>query len=178
MNKRFTRFLVVLSSLMVLAGCASSKPPPSRFVKGSGGLRISALIHAKGADFDFPHVSHNQGTLTLRYVSPMVAYLSDHASRRLEMVPLEEFISTWKEGKFTFPDEVTNAGFFAFEDVKHELADLSFSLNNPRYNESSQTLSFEIENWQGKENIHVKHLDDVTIYIDGIWKRPVKGVKP
>ena len=158
----FVAVLVVCTAMLPGMGLAKGTPAIKQrvellFVQNSRGVAINK----------------DQGTLTLKGVSPTTVWFTDRPIRMAGHYNMKEYLATWEEGKDTFRSDPPNATLSVFEEGQEDLIDVVVKLQNPRV--------------QGDDLIYDITLIDVdarlpkkggpsSLFIDifGVWRRTAR----
>ena len=158
----FVAVLVVCTAMLPGMGLAKGTPAIKQrvellFVQNSRGVAINK----------------DQGTLTLKGVSPTTVWFTDRPIRMAGHYNMKEYLATWEEGKDTFRSDPPNATLSVFEEGQEDLVDVVVKLQNPRV--------------QGDDLIYDITLIDVdarlpkkggpsSLFIDifGVWRRTAR----
>ena len=126
----------LVAGAVVLSGPAlAAEPKP---------IVVQALFvqNARAVVFD-------QGTLTLKGVSPMTVFFSDRPVRIAgHYNTKDEFLPLWDEGKDSFLKDPPNATVSMYEKGREQLMDVVVKLSNPRLD--CEDLTYDISVIEGK----------------------------
>jgi hypothetical protein len=139
--KRYLLRTAVLLALMVagtavLPGAAQAAEPKPIMVQ------VLFVQNARAVVFD-------QGTLTLKGVSPMTVFFSDRPVRIAgHFNTKDEYLPLWDEGKNSFLKDPPNATVSMYEKGREQLMDVVVKLSNPRL--ENEDLTYDISLIEGK----------------------------
>ena len=111
----------------------------------------NALAQAKEADFLFVQsaksMTHDQGKLTLRGVSPVTIFFTDRPERIAGEMPTRMFVPFWSDGKNSFAKDNPNADLSILEEDKIA-ADIVVTLASPVL--KGEDLAYDVKILEGK----------------------------
>jgi hypothetical protein len=99
------------------------------------------LLFVQNAD----SVTFDNGTMTMKGVSPTTVFFSDRPQRIAGHMTTKEFVPFWSEGKDSFLSDPPNANLSIFDDDK--VTDVVVEIRNPKLNGTE--LSYDVKVLEG-----------------------------
>jgi len=109
--------------------------------------------------------------LTLKNVSPEVAFFSDSPNRITGKTTLQVFVDEWGSGKNSFKTSSPNASIVtrvSSSPATEATRENSVVLSNPTYNPRTKTLTYMVEDINGTATIETGTHQSPVLFIDGI----------
>jgi hypothetical protein len=115
------------------------KPLNEQDAQKIGKVTLLFVQNADGVTFD-------NGTMTLKGISPATIFFSDRPQRIAGHMTTTEFVPFWSEGKDSFLSDPPNANLSIFDGSK--VTDVVVELSNPKLN--GEDLSYDVKVLDGQ----------------------------
>lgn len=138
----------------------NSNQPEFLFVQTAGSAIVSAVPNKK-----------NTYILILKNVNPYVTYFTERPNRIAGLMPLEEFLKYWQEGKNNFSKNIPNASLVAYHKKKFkgkQLVQHVIELTAPTYNANKKTVTYIIHDLGGDGNTlpMLARYSQIALFVD------------
>ena len=160
-----TVFMAVLVAWMAgLPGLSPAAGTPAVKMK----VELLLVQNSRGVAID-----KDNGTLTLKGISPTTLFFSDRPVRMAGHFNKEDYMKLWADGKDSFSADPPNATLSVFEQGQDDLLDVVVKLQNPRY--QGDDLIYDIT-LIDKEGALPKKGGPASLFIDifGVWRRAAR----
>ena len=128
---------ILLLILIIISSIASAQAEQTKNTEQSALFMFVQTAH---------NVSFNNGTLTLKGVSPTTLFFADRPKREVGHMTMEDFLKDWNEGKDNFATDPPNAVLSTFD--KDKITDVVLVLSKPRL--KGQDLSYDVSVLDGE----------------------------
>jgi len=167
--KRYLLKTTVLMAVLVawiagLPGLSPAAGTPAVKMK----VELLLVQNSRGVAID-----KDNGTLTLKGISPTTLFFSDRPVRMAGHFNKEDYMKLWADGKDSFSADPPNATLSVFEQGQDDLLDVVVKLQNPRY--QGDDLIYDIT-LIDKEGPLPKKGGPASLFIDifGVWRRAAR----